>query len=267
MQDAMSCLLSLFTSHDDEMEIHGAVQWLIKAYEDYRNRVINKMVGYKAFMEENFVRLNMPIFLNEDASYSDLLQEATDRDKVKHILENRKFTEDNFSRNTFEEADAIRMIAKYNSIGTKEPTNTSEEISPIAEFPQEVKETLAKVFCKHKLLYPDISSGDLVALLTTGIPSCKYMIPPFTKNCDLGLVLNILVAAGALPRNWCSIISEHGMLLTSKCVGIQRKNLSATVHRFDDYKSFSLNDRQRIIEYDTLKALSSVPNALKHLKK
>ena len=267
MQVAMPCLLSLFASKDDAMEIHGAVQWLIKAYEDYRNRVINQRMSYKAFMEENHVRLNMPIFLEEDASYNDLLQEATDRDKVKHILENRKFTEENFACDSFGEADAIKMIAKYNSIGSNIPTSVSEKISPLAEYPQEAKEALAKVFRKHKLLCPDISSEDLVALLSTGIPSCKYMIPPYTRNCDLGLVLNILVSVGALPRNWCSIICTHGMLLTAKCVGIQRKNLCATVHKFDGYKSYSLHDRQKDIEHDTILALSSVPNVLKHLKK
>lgn len=119
MQVLLSCLLSLFASKDDAMEIHGAAQWLVKAYEDYRNRVINHKIGYKAFMEEYHARLTMPIFLEESCSYGDLLQEVTDRNKVKHILINRKFTEENFATDSFEEVDAIRMIAKYNAIGIK----------------------------------------------------------------------------------------------------------------------------------------------------
>lgn len=249
------------------MEIRGAVQWLIKAYEDYRSRVINNTIGYKAFMEEYHVRLNMPVFLDEGASYSDLLKEMTDRDKVKHILENRKFTEDNFSSETFTEGDAFKMIAKYNAIGTREIVGRPDGIQPIAEYPQEAMEGLAAVFQKYKLLCPDINANDLMLLLTTGKPSCKYMIPPLTRNGDLGLVLNILATAKALSLKWSSIICSSGMLQTSSGATMTGKNLSAAMHKFDGHQTKYLDDLQRKIRQDVLKALSCVPNAIKNLSK
>lgn len=266
MWGVISYLLSLFASSDDAMEIHGAVQWLFEAYKDYRNRVKNNIVGYKAFMEEFHVRLNMPIFLDERASYSDLLKEMTDRDKVKHILENRKFTEDNFSTDTFKESDAIKMIAKYNAIGTREIARRPNGIQPISEYPQEAMENLAAVFCKHKLLCPDINANDLRLLLTTGKPSCNYMIPPLTRNGDLGLVLNILGKAQALSRKWSSIICSSGMLLTSSGNRMKENNLSAAMHKYDGYQTRHLDELQRRIEQDVFKALACVPNAIKNLR-
>lgn len=267
MQEVISCLLSLFASVDDAMEVRGAVQWLIKAHEDYRNRVINNLIGYKAFMEEFHVRLGMPAFFEAGVTYSDLLQEMTDRDKVKHILENRKFTEDSFKNPVFEETDAIKMIAKYNAIGTKEVAHVLEENLPLADYPQDVKNGLAKVLNKYQLLSPAITPEDLVLLLTTGTPSGKYMIPPYSRNVDLGLVINILVSAGALVRKWCSIITKSGMLLSSSGEKMQRRNISAAVHKFDGYKRIYLDDKQRDIEYDVLRVLSVVPSAMKNLKK
>lgn len=249
------------------MEVHGAVQWLMEAYTDYRHRVFNNQIGYKAFFEENLVRLSMPIFIDEDTSYSDLLQEATDRDKVKHILENRKFTEDNFATDTFEEADAIKMIAKYNAIGTKAIDILHEEVLPIAKYPEEAKEGIAAVFRKHKLLCPDITSQDLLALLTTGRPSCQYMIPPFSRNGDLGLVINILSQAGALTRNWSSIICNNGMLRTSTGAKMESKNLSAAMHKFDGVIFGQFDDKQREIHRDILRVLATVPCAVKNLRK
>ena len=267
MQDVNSCLLSLFACQDDAMEVHGAVQWLMKAYEDYRNRVVNKRIGYKAFMEEFHVRLSMPIFLGDDATYSDLLQEATDRDKVKHILENKKFTEDNFTSLSFQEADAIKMIVKYNAIGTKDVTNVPCEVVPFSDYPSKAKKGIADVIRKHKLLSPSITTEDLELLLCTGNPSCQYMIPPYSKNKDLGLVINILIEAGALTRHWASIICKYGMLLTSNGSEMQRKNINAAVHSHDNYKSIYLDDKQREIEYDIMKVLAQVPSAVKNLRK
>ena len=248
------------------MEIRGAVQWLIKAHEDYRHRVINNTIGYKAFMEEYHVRLSMPIFLDEESTYRDLLKEMTDRDKVKHILENRKFTEDNFSTDTFEESAAIKMIAKYNAIGTKEIASRPDGIQPISEYPEEAMEKLAAVFCKYKLLCPDINAYDLRLLLTTGKPSCNYMIPPLTRNVDLGLVLNILATAKALTRNWSSTICSSGMLLASSGVRMKEKNLSAAMHKFDGHQTRHLDEHQRQIEQDVFKALACVPNAIRNLR-
>lgn len=267
MQGGTPCLLSLFASKEDAMEVHGAVQWLRKAYEDYRHRVINSSISYKVFVEEFLVRLTMPIFLDEGATYSDLLQEATDRDKVKHILENRKFTEDNFCQNSFEEDDAVRMIDKYNATGTKEVASPHEKFQPFADYSEEAKERLAKVFNKHRLLCPDISSDDLISLLTTGEASCIYKIPPYSRNRDLGFVINILLSAGSLPRNWCATICKHGMLLTAAGEQMQYKNLSNTVHRFDGYKYAHLDDKLKEIQRDVFEVLKSVPSAVRNLKK
>ena len=256
-------------SSSEAQAVHGAVEWLIKAYLDYRDRVINREIGYKAFMEENHVKLSMPIFLKEDASYDDFLQEAIDRDKVKHILENRKFTEEYFAVSSFEEEDAVKMIARYNAIGieNKKKGNPHEEILPIKDYPQTAIDRLAAVFRKHKLLCPDITSDDLILLLTTGNPSCKYMIPPYSNNRDLGFVLYLLVAAGSLSRFWSADICLAGMLLTSSGEKMTRKNLSAAVHSFDNYLSNQLNDKRRIIEQDVLAVLKNIPSAMRNLKK
>lgn len=249
------------------MEVHGAVQWLIKAYEDYRNRVFNRQMSYKAFLEENLVKLSMPIILDESATYYDLQQEAIDRDKVKHILENRKFTETHFVTDIFEEADAIRMIGMYNVLGINTSSDVHEECLPLSSYPTKAKEELAKVFRDHKLLCPDISAQDLIYLLSTGMPSCKYMIPPYTRNRDFGLVLNILVSAGAMTRKWSSTICKSGMLLTSTGAKMQDKNLSAAMHWFDDYKTISLDEKQKAIERDVMKVLSNLPNVIRRLRK
>lgn len=224
-------------------------------------------MGYKAFLEENLVMLNMPIFLEESASYYDLQQEAIDRDKVKHILENRKFTEDNFASDTFEEADAIKMICKYNAIGINETFIVHDELLPFDDYPQTAKDGLAEVFRRHKLLCPDISTEDFVLLLTTGKPSCKYVIPPYTTNRDVGIVFNILVAAGALKNRWAATICKSGMLFTSTGIKMNGKNLSAAVHWFDNYKLNYLSDKQKKIERDVMKVLANVPSAARHLKK
>ena len=79
MQDFQPCLLSLFAFSKDAREVHGAVQWLLKAYEDYRNRVSNRKMGYKAFLVENLVKLSMTIILDESSYYADLQQEVIDR--------------------------------------------------------------------------------------------------------------------------------------------------------------------------------------------
>lgn len=249
------------------MEVHGAVHWLIKAYNDYRNRVFNRQMGYKAFLEENLVMLNMPIFLEESASYYDFQQEAIDRDKVKHILENRRFTEDNFASDTFEEADAIKMICKYNAIGINETVIIHDELLPFDDYPQVAKDGIAEVFRRHKLLCPDISTEDLVLLLTTGEPSCKYVIPPYATNRDIGVVFNILVTAGALKNRWATTICKSGMLLTSNGIKMNRKNLSAAVHWFDDYKLNYLSDKQKKVERDVMKVLANVPSAVRRLRK
>ena len=266
MQVLLSCLLSLFASKDDAMEIHGAAQWLVKAYEDYHNRVINHKIGYKAFMEEYHARLTMPIFLEESCSYGDLLQEVTDRNKVKHILINRKFTEENFATDSFEEVDAIRMIAKYNAIGIKKEVSISNEFLPLVDYPQEAKDGLSEVFRKYKLLSPDIPTEDLILLLTTGRPSCKYMISACARNVDVGLVINMLSTAGALGRKWSTVICSPGMLLSTSGMKMQAKNLSAAMHRFDGFKLTHLNERQKGIVRDVIKALQGVPNAIKRLK-
>lgn len=258
--------LSLFVSVDDAMEVHGAEQWLIKAYEDYRNRVINNQIGYKAYMEEFHVRLSMPIFFNDRVSFHELLKEATDRDKVKHILENRKFTEKHFSSPVFDESDAIKMIANYNAIGIKAIPNVLNERPPIMDYPQKVKEGLAHVVNKYQMLIPDISSEDLTLLLSTGTPSRKYMIPPYSRNVDLGLFIHILFSVGALNRTWSSTISKPEMLLTSSGKKMQRGNISAAVHRFDGYKLNHLDYRQRDIVQDVLPVLSSMPNLVQKLK-
>lgn len=264
----MSCLLSLFASKCDAMEVHGAVQWLIKAYDDYRHRVINHSISYKVFVEEYLVRLNMPIFLDEGATYNDLLQEATDRDKVKHILENRKFTEEHFTNLTFGEADADSMIAEYNVIGTKKGTNVylSEELSPISSYPDEAMEGLAKVFQDYQLLSPAISAEDLLLLLESGKPSRRYTIPPYSRNGDLGLVLHILVQAAALSRGWSARICSEGMLLTAAGIKMQAKNLNAAEHRFDRRMLHSLDDREKEIYHATLGVLKKVQSAQINLK-
>jgi hypothetical protein len=265
MWGMMPCILSLFVSKSDAKEIRGAVQWLVAVYEDYRNRVVNRTVGYKAFLEENIVRLSMPVFLEEGASYNDLLQESIDRDKVKHILENRKFTEGHFVSDSFEEADAIRMIAEYNAIGIEEADISAKCLAPLSDYPDEVKEGLATVFRKYKLLCPDISYSELVALLTTGNPVRQYSIPPLTKNHDVGLVIFILFSAGALSRNWASVICEHGKLYTSSGTRMKRKNISAAMHRFDGCKFAFLDERYRDIANDVISVLSVVPGAKKSL--
>lgn len=247
------------------MEIHGAVQWLISAYEDYRNRVANRTIGYKAFLEENLVKLSMPVILREDTSYSDLLQETIDRDKVKHILEDKKFTESFFCLQIFEEADAIRMIAKYNMIGMEDSTELSCRVVPLSDYPSKVKNELAEVFNKHALLSPSITPKDLEALLTTGNPSCKYTIPPYAKNVDIGIILNILLRAGALTRNWSSIICGKGNLLASSGVPMQSKNLSAATHQFDSYEIISISQKQMQIAHDVKTVLSALPNVIKNL--
>lgn len=225
-------------------------------------------MGYKAFLEENLVKLSMPIILDESATYSDLQQEAIDRDKVKHILENRKFTEDNFATECFEEADAIRMICKYNAIGIVDDVIFQEDTFPIVGYSQRVKNELANVFQKHKLLRPNISANDLVLLLTTGQPSCKYMVPPYTTNRDLGLVLYLLLTVNAIKRNkWAAIICGSGMLLTSSGAKMQSKNLNASMNHFSNYKRTALSDKQKEIEDDVLKALSEVPISILHNKK
>lgn len=249
------------------MEAHGAVQWLILAYNDYRNRVFNRKMGYKAFLEENMVKLSMPIILDEKATYYDLEQEAIDRDKVKHILENRRFTEENFAVDSFAEAEAIKMICKYNTIGVNETVIRAVEVPAIVNYPQSAKDGLAKLFLKYKLLSPDITTEDLILLLSTGVPSCQYMIPPFTRNVDIGLVLNILATVGALSRNWSSIICNSGMLLTSSGSKMQAKNLSAAMHKYDGYKVAYLDDRQKTIERDVKKILADVPSAVSQLKR
>ena len=267
MREHVSYLLSLLASKEEASEVHGAVQWLLKAYEDYRNRVANNRIGYKAFKEEFHVRLRMPISLDEDATYSDLLQEATDRDKVKHILEVRKFTEEYFRSPVFEEADAIKMIVAYNCIGTKDKENLSDGILPITNYPQEAVNGLVEIIHKHKLLTPAITAEDFVLLLTTGRPTCKYMIPPYTYNVDFGLVLYMLLTAGALASNWCSVICKPGMLITRNGTKMMRKNLSAIVHTHDGYKRFQLSEKQKEIETDVLRVLSEVPSAIINLRK
>lgn len=127
-------------------EVHGAVQWLLKAYEDYRNRVSNRKMGYKAFLEENLVKLSMPIILDESSTYADLQQEVIDRDKVKHILENRKFTEEHFNTETFEEANAIRMISIYNAIGVEETVIKTKGILPLRTILKRPKLNLPRSF-------------------------------------------------------------------------------------------------------------------------
>ena len=251
------------------MEVHGAVQWLIKAYEDYRHRVTKHSISYKVFVEEFLVRLNMPIFLDEGASYNDLLLEATDRDKVKHILENRKFTEENFANPTFGEADADSMIAEYNVIGMKKGVNgfINDELIAVTDYPDEVKEGLAKVFQNDQLLTPSITTENLMLLLDTGKPTCRYMVPPYSRNGDLGLVVHILVQAGALSRAWSSKICGKGMLHTAAGIKMQAKNLSASVHRFDRRRIQSLDDREKDIFYATMEVLKKVPSAQKNLKK
>jgi hypothetical protein len=121
--------------------------------------------------------------------------------------------------------------------------------------------------CKHKLLSPDISADDLILLLTTGKPSYPYTIPTFTRNRDIGLVLNILVSAGALTRKWPSTICKHGMLLTSSGDKMTSKNLSASVHKFDNYVRYELDDKQKKIERDVVKVLSGLPNQMKNLRR
>lgn len=133
-------------------------------------------------------------------------------------------------------------------------------------YPQEVKEGLANVLNKHQLLIPNISSEDLTLLLSTGNPSCKYMIPPCSRNVDLGLVINILLSVGALNRTWSSTISKSGMLLTSSGEKMQRRNISAAVHKYDDYKLNYLDERQKEIVKEVLKVLSSMPDLVKKIK-
>ena len=207
----------------------------------------------------------MPIFLKEDATYDDFLQEAIDRDKVKHILENRKFTEDCFATETFEETDAIRMIAKYNAIGIKETVSYSSRFLSLCDYPLEAKQKLSVLFRKYKLLCPDINSEDLILLLTTGMPSCKYMIPACTRNVDLGLVLNMLSSVGAFGRNWSSAICSPGMLLTASGIKMQGKNLSAAVHKFDNYKLAQLDSKQKEIERDVKRILEGIPEVANRL--
>ena len=263
----MSCLLSLFASKDDAMEVHGAVQWLMEAHEDYRNRVANHIISYKVFLEENLVKLGMPVFLNEDASYNDLLQEAIDRDKVKHILENKKLTESFFKSRTFRETDAIRMIAKYNTMGIENEGELSWQSDNLSAYPDKVKDGLARIFRKYHLLTPDITSEELVALLTTGDTLYQYTVPPHARNVDFGLVINILIAAGALKRKWPSIICGKGNLRTVNGQKMTPKNLGAAVHQFDDYKRIYLNERKQKIERDVLKVLADVPKAINNLRK
>ena len=263
----MSCLLSLFASKDDAMEVHGAVQWLMEAHKDYRNRVVNRIISYKVFHEENLVKLGMPVILDEDASYNDLLQEAIDRDKVKHILGNRKFAEGYFTSETFSESDAIRMIAKYNAMGIEDKGGLPWQSDYLSVYPEKVKDGLARIFCEYHLLTPTISTEELVALLTTGDTLRQYSIPPTARNVDLGLVIYILVAAGALASRWPSIICCKGNLRTVKGHKMQTRNLSAAVHRFDDYKRIYLDDRQKKIERDVLNVLADVPKAINKLHK
>ena len=268
MQDFQPCLLSLFAFSKDAREVHGAVQWLLKAYEDYRNRVSNRKMGYKAFLEENLVKLSMPIILDESSTYADLQQEVIDRDKVKHILENRKFTEEHFNTETFEEANAIRMISIYNAIGVEETVIKTKGILPIADYPQKAKAELAEVFRNHVLLCPALSAEDLVRLLTNGDPACKYMVPPCATNRDLGFVLHLLIQAGAIKSNrWSSIVCKYGMLLTTTGLKMQSKNLNAARSYFIDYKQAFLSEKQRSIEQEIMKVLSGVPNAIKFWKK
>lgn len=250
------------------MEVHGAVQWLTKAYEDYRHRVINHSISYKVFVEEFLVRLNMPIFLDEGATYDDLLKEATERDKVKHILENRKFTEEYFASSTFEESDADGMIAKYNAIGVRGSNGyLCENLLPLSSYSDEAKEEIAKVFLDFQLLSPAITSEDLNLLLDTDKPSCKYTIPPYSRNGDLGLVINLLIQAGALSRGWASRICSGGMLFTAAGIKMQAKNLNAAVHRFDRRTFNSLDAREADIYHATIRVLKKVPSAQINLKK
>lgn len=92
------------------------------------------------------------------------------------------------------------------------------------------------------------------------------MISACASNVDVGLVINMLTTAGALGRKWSTIICSPGMLLSTSGMKLQAKNLSAAMYRFDGFQLTHLSEKQKGIVRDVIKALQSVPNAVKILK-